>query len=180
MIFNLDLEKIWEKNKTWNLDKRSMFIVDSKWATNTFNTTSKSILPMLSEDFYITKIQSTGKYIANNTTTNTILENITSDSVDITGHATAYGIGLPYYVKTGQTIKMRLTASGAVTLYVNLSAYDDDGFLINNSNVGLLGAKNKTSSGEYTVTRDGWVIIIVYPYSPDNVVSVSDISLFIQ
>lgn len=176
MIFNNNLENIWKKKQCWDLNQRSLTKISTGADSNSINADNNSMLKLFNEKIYFCRVQTTGRYFQNAFQPP---KNITRDSYNHIGAGSSYGIGLPYYVKQGQIVKIKLTTNGTESnVLVNIAEYGTDGIRIKHTNICTV--RNSTVSGSYTIENNGWIVIIIAPYNSEVNIKISDISLIIE
>lgn len=179
MIFNYGLENYYKnKRKIWNLSHRNK--VPSLSSSTNLSTDSRAA-GFFSEKNFFEKIQTKGKYWQKNDSS---INNITNNGFILTPTSGSYGIGIPYYCKAGQVIKIKGIVSGstATHAYISVGEYGEDGVWIEGSTLEdqIVSVNGTALTATYTVLYDGWIMIILNSYATGVTVQWSNMSLSIQ
>lgn len=159
---------VWKaESRVWNLADRS--VVTEKYV----RTDTTSIAGILSEDNYINGIQCTGRYINSNSLAT--ISNVTASGFTLQNSSGNYGIGVPYAIKTGETIILSLTKTANCQIFV--AYYNAQGLLVSNKSLGNTGTSLNLSD---TAETDGWAVLVFAPYQSNSSVTFSEMSLKIS
>lgn len=163
---------IWKTPQEWDLDKRRQILFSK---SQKIDTTGISILDQLNTTGYIDRLQQQGAYTGNTATT---LTNITTNGFTISTPANYYGIGVPYFLKKGQTLSLTATVSGNNNIYISGIWYDLEG----KWQVSLIQSSinNTTTSQNWTAKEDRYLVLIFAPQTADVEVTISNIQLEIM
>lgn len=163
---------IWKTPQEWDLDKRRQITFSGGYK---LDNTGVSILDQLNTTGYMNRIQSTGIYTA---TTQITVSNITENGFTLSTTYGSYGIGIPYYLKAGQTLSLTATVTGDSSIYINGIWFDLEGKWMSSSTSSSI--KNITKTQSWTADTDKYLVLIFAPYTINVEVTVSNIQLEIM
>lgn len=166
----LDGATIWSKKTSAKWD-----LADRTWVTpaSDYSINESRPFAQLSEDAYVYLVAHTGVTVYHSGNASRVFD-ITETGFSLTNGGARTGVGLPYRIRSGDTITLSLKKNANCQILA--AYYDTDGYF---DSINLLGNVGTELTLVDTAPIDGWAVVQFCPYNANQTVTFSDIVLSI-